>query len=82
MAGVGAAVSTEEDGDQLCDLVQGERLGKRRGRKGGRKVGGREGSGEGRQDEEGERLRVQLVFLLCQPPPLFLPVLMISLWRS
>ena len=53
VAGVGAAVSTEEDGDQLCDLVQGERLGKRRGAQGRAQGGGREGSGEGRQDEEG-----------------------------
>ena len=51
VAGVGAAVSTEEDGDQLCDLVQGERLGKRRGRKGGQ--GARWGAGGERRGEAG-----------------------------
>ena len=43
---VGAAVSTEEGGDQLCDLVQGERLGER----GGAREGAAGGGGGGREE--------------------------------
>ena len=80
MAGVGAAVSTEEDGDQLCDLVQGERLGKRRGAQ-GKAQGWVGGGGEGGM-RRGTFTSPTGVFIVCQPPLLFLPVLMISLWRS
>ena len=80
MAGVGAAVSTEEDGDQLCDLVQGERLGKRRGAQ-GKAQGGVGGGGEGGM-RRGTFTSPTGVFIVFQPPLLFLPVLMISLWRS